>query len=538
MSCQTFAGHAVLFLPIVALVLFLGLAPHITAIQQSPPRTIYSGGLFVLSDVPTYYAKMRAGYDGNILYQNKFTTERPNPPVPIHLFYVWLGHLARIMSIGVMDMFFYARFFFGFVFLFTLYVFLNLFFQKRVAFLSFFFCCFASGLGWMFLDTTIPSQYLIDLFLPAFAPLARFSTIPHVLFSHTLFLVSIGGVLGYMRWKHTQALFLTAAAFFFANFVLPYHSILLYILMAIFLVLGAKRELFSQKDARAVLYALLPSLFSLLFMLGVVAYNPLWGVAQQESEIFFVSPAGILIGFGVLGISAAFGVFFVRKKLFQDTVLFFFFLFLIIPLVLSYIPIVPQYRRFLEVPLFVPITVFSALFFLLLYDFSRRRFPFIFHTALAVIVAVLFFALALPSSAVFYSRTNSSIMSELKDIVYIRTDVIDALQWLDKNVSSDAIILSHPIIGMVTPFFANRFTFVGHWSETVRFSEKIQMFESLYRAKLSSQEAREFFFRQKIQYIITSPLDKAYSNKLPTSYEAVLEKVYESGEVVIYKVVL
>ena len=74
------------FIAIALVVVLSNALPYGIAIQNTAPDFVYSGQLFLPSDIPTYYSKMQSGYEGSFFHTNRFTTETPNPAVPLHLF--------------------------------------------------------------------------------------------------------------------------------------------------------------------------------------------------------------------------------------------------------------------------------------------------------------------------------------------------------------------------------------------------------------------------------------------------------------------
>ena len=57
----------------------------------------YTGLLMNPEDSQTYFAKMLQGYDGRLLYTIPFTPE-PHDGAFVGVFYLWLGHLARLLG--------------------------------------------------------------------------------------------------------------------------------------------------------------------------------------------------------------------------------------------------------------------------------------------------------------------------------------------------------------------------------------------------------------------------------------------------------
>jgi hypothetical protein len=76
----------------------------------------FVGFLFNPYDAASYLAKMRQGYDGQILYTLAFT-EDPGPGALFFTYYLLLGHLARILSVSLIAIWHAARIFGAAIFL-------------------------------------------------------------------------------------------------------------------------------------------------------------------------------------------------------------------------------------------------------------------------------------------------------------------------------------------------------------------------------------------------------------------------------------
>jgi len=68
----------------------------------------FTGFLFNPYDAASYLAKMRQGYDGQILYSLAFT-EAPGPGALFFTYYLLLGHLARLLHLPLMAVWHMAR---------------------------------------------------------------------------------------------------------------------------------------------------------------------------------------------------------------------------------------------------------------------------------------------------------------------------------------------------------------------------------------------------------------------------------------------
>lgn len=95
-------------------------------------------------DYPTYLAKMRIGYNGGWQYVNRYTTE-PHQPSYIFLFYILLGHLARVFELDLHFVYHAARFILASIALQVLLAFIKEHYREKDYTLVFFLAVFLSG---------------------------------------------------------------------------------------------------------------------------------------------------------------------------------------------------------------------------------------------------------------------------------------------------------------------------------------------------------------------------------------------------------
>ena len=92
---------------VLALVLVSGL-PYLFAWAVTPPRAHFTGLVFNPLDGNSYIAKMRQGLEGSWLFHLPYTPE-PHRGVPVYLFYLALGHVARWTGLPLLAVYHTAR---------------------------------------------------------------------------------------------------------------------------------------------------------------------------------------------------------------------------------------------------------------------------------------------------------------------------------------------------------------------------------------------------------------------------------------------
>lgn len=531
-----------LFVTISCSAIFFNILPYGIAFTHTPDDFLYSGKLFLSADtdIPTYYAKMQTGFEGNILYTNLFTTEKPNPPVPLHLFYTTLGAFSRLIGSDVVSVFFIARVIAGFAFLFAVFIFCLRVAQTREHFVtSFLLATFGSGLGWFFSLTEIDRSDLLDIFIPAFMPLTRFFLAPHISIAGALFIVALYGVLRYQQSTRKRFLVLIASVLLIENLILPYYAIGLYGTIGVFIIAAARVRMLPFYQIKELCLAILASLPTFLIIAWVPLSNQLWNMTQAEAVFRSPSLIGLIIGFGLLVVFSIseIALRLKQKFLFRDLGSLLLTCWICAPFLFAFFTFLPQRVRLFETPLIVPFAIFSSAF---LFRAGKRLFsilvPLIRIPILVIcsIVVVIFFTL---SSFVTLQRFPSLLeLQKTASVLYLSPDMLRASEWIKKNsVAHDALLASAPV-GNMLPYLTSRYVYIGHWSETVRVFDKIRVMQDFYNGTLAESKVKELFLINRIRFVMDTPHERAIGTHGFVRYASYLSKEFEQGNVSVYRV--
>ena len=88
----------------IAFFLLAGSVPIIAGLLLAPDGKTFTGVVYNPLDLNSYLADMRQGYQGHWLYVLPYTAQR-STPVPLFMFYIVLGHLARLTALSLPAMF-------------------------------------------------------------------------------------------------------------------------------------------------------------------------------------------------------------------------------------------------------------------------------------------------------------------------------------------------------------------------------------------------------------------------------------------------
>jgi hypothetical protein len=493
------------------LVCVLTFGPTILAATSGPPEYVFGGFLLNPIDGATYLAKMFQGWQGDW----KFTL--PYTPVPgqgayINLFYIFLGHLARVSRLPLLNVFHLARLVAVITLLFSLYNFLeNSLTDPKWRGPAFVFAALASGVGWL----AVPfGGVTSDLWVAEMYPFLSAYTTPHFALGLALLLwiitpesKAIAGLRPF-PWLYILAAFVL-------SLISPFGIVVaLVVLGSLF---AWEMWPFSPGKVRSALQSRAFWVFIaggpvLLYDLWVVRVNPVlagWNAQNITPSppvwdlVFSLSP------FLWLAIPGAIKTVKRRDRSGMTLVLW-----ACLGLLLVYLPFSLQ-RRFL-MGLFVPFVALAIIGLDWLTRGSKSRFK---------LYAVIVLGFTLPTNLVVL-LTGYHGMRTHDPLLYMTKAEVMAFQWIRTNTPEDALVLAAPQTGLWIPAQTGRRVVYGH------------PFESL-RADAAEREVKHFYETgdpailraYPIKYIFYGPRESDLTPEIPIQG---LEPVYSAGGVMIY----
>ncbi|GEM_PF-3132605 len=520
-------------------ILALNIFPYIFAFLFAPEGRIFSGQLFIYYDAPTYYAKMRAGFDGLVTYHNFFTTETPNPDIPVYLFYNLLGHVARIIQSDIPIIFFAARIIFGALLLGSIIWFLKTFIvNSSIRIISFLTILFASGFGWVLFCVYLVFPFPItrdmhifpDLLLPEFIPMARFAFHPHYLFAQSLFLtalISAYRILTSHQRRVCWALCLTSSLSLLA-LVLPFHLPVVYGIVFVMIAYVFIKEKSFQKILPAAI-GLAISLLPLAWMHSLLSRASLWNIIEQQNVIPPLPIFTLIIGWGFFGIGA--GVFIgkrIRQKKY-DLLFVTLVAWISIAIILMYFTSFPMRRRFIETGVYIPLAILSGTLFLEYIKNALNKYSLKKWIVISSIIVSSCASSVAAYAIVFSELTESPAYTK----VFYSQKTLDALYWISNHTKPESIILGSLQTGNIIPYYAKRTTYFGHIPETIDGAKKNSAVEKFYTGNMTKGEAYDFLKKNSIHYVVESEHEKEKIRGSVFPY-LFLKAVYSNGEATVY----
>ncbi len=483
---------------------------------------------------------MVQGWRGDWIFKLPYTAE-PGDGAYLNLFYLSLGHLARITNIPLLLVFHLARIISSIILFIALWRFIIEFrVPKEWQIPVFIVALFGSGMGWiLFPFGVLTSDFIVPETYPFFSSLVNV----HFPLGLALMLFLLLGL--HTESDHTSRSFFSdwwsGLCALLLAFVDPFGLlILISVLMGLlcFLVFRALvqrkkiRSLISKEKTEKKDSIFFKSIFFRLIWLIIlgmpliiydlwVTYTdpilagwnaqnitpspPIWDLILSLSPALFV---------GIVG-----WIWSVKNKRQVGWLLI---SWVFVAILLIYIPVNLQ-RRLMK-GLFVPVTLLMG-FGLNNLKFDNKNHQKLFF--FGIIISAFITNLLILSVAFFGIQTNA-------EELYLRKNEAQALLWIKENTPSEALVLASPQTGLYIPAYTGRRVIYGHPFETVNAVQEGSAVVNFFAGE-DDLESETFLQERQVDYVFYGPRE-AKLGVLPEVTQ--LQIVFDQEDVKIYQMVL
>ncbi len=532
----------------VALVVMLQV-PYMLGYVLAQPGTAYTGLLINVED-GSYLSAIGEGLGGAWLYHTPFTTE-PHAAAFLEVFYLALGHIARVFNLSATAMWHGARAGTAAILWLALFGFISLFlknaFQRWTAFL---FAVLGAGFDWAWFpweQADALSAAPLDWRMPEAHLFFGAMTYPHYAMNIVLIL-AVFVALGYALSDAIpeQRRWLLAVGAGIGNLVMGLVYPFLIFLTAgvagasyLYLTWRARKILWRHAGVLFIAFAIPLPLF--LYYQFVLMTNPVLQTWNAQAITLSPNPLHYILAYAPYLLLGALTLKQIRSS--THSPLAFLWIWVGVVAVLLYAPLNPQ-RRFvlgLNVPLAILATVglcdvalpwlartraFVAL--------SRR--PNYSVAGLQKIIVISLIALTSLAN-VYVWISSAALLGFVQPYPLFRPVAeLNAMDWLHANTARDAVILSAYWTGSFIPARAGNPVFVGQRYETIRFDDKRLATEKFFNAATDDAWRATFVREQGIAYVFwgRGERDLGAFDPAQASY---LAQVFANDAVRIYRVV-
>jgi hypothetical protein len=485
--------------------------PYILAATTGGKDFHFAGFLINPLDGNSYLAKMQEGWSGswtfNLLYSPQFSGG-----AYIFLFYLFLGHLARWLSISPILIFHIFRVLSTWFLLYELKLFFNQIFADKpeLSEKAFIWTVFGTGLGWVALLFGIQTS---DIWVAEAYPFLACYANPHFPLALALLLYVLRIA---ERGANTRNLFLILFCGLALGIILPFGVViggLIIFISSIWNWINQKKLVPWQLICFGV-----GGTPSLIYQYYVVKTNPELAIWNQQN----LTPAppiwNFIIAFLPAIIFTVIGIVTIFKKRvdknYKPIIIWF-----LVGIVLTFIPFSLQ-RRFM-LGLYIPIIALAVIGMrsILKSDIWFKRIT-VYSVAASVMTS--FFVITI---GLFGVISHSSML-------YLTQDKYDTLVWVKTNSAKDNVILANPITSMYIPGITGKRVVYGHPFESINADEQKNLVESFFSGKLSLTQEQIFLENNHVNYIIHEKDEKISTAEL---FNYGFIQVKKIGDIVIYQ---
>ena len=518
-----------LVLGIAAGVMILTVLPYARAVRMAGAGEYFCGFLWGVDEGNVYLAWLRQAAAGRWLLANQYTIAPQNPHF-FNVFLILLGRFSALTGLAPIVVFHLARFLGGMFLLCAFYLLVaEITASRRIRLAALLIAALSSGLGWI----VYLQAKMSDLPLGAWDGLrpmdvaygwqAQPEAVTFLsLLLNPLFVISMGLLCLVLRYglRAARAPGLRSAVvsgilLLILGNVHTYDALIVYLALFAWFVVVAVQGAITWRTAA--------SRYAVIAVLGLP--GPLWAYYTMRLDPAYsqkaatpthsATPWDYAIGYGLVFLLALVGAVVIirlrrtaaRKagEKFSRKLLF--------PIVwaalgfgLLYLPV--SFQRKLIEGLHLPLCLLAAV---ALVELHRRLAG---RVSFALILAV-FLLLTVPSNLLFLADcfdhlavNNVDLLRYLMPPTYLSHAEKTALSWLEANAPDGAIVLSSSLTGSHIPAHTPCRVVAGHWAETLRFREMLQLVGHFYWPGREPSVRRQILRRIGADFVYYGPQEQ------------------------------
>jgi len=516
---------ALVFAAIVALV---SLLPYLLAYIWTPAGHHFAGFFFIADDATTYLAKMRQGADGAWLWNDPYTSE-PHGGVFLFSFYILFGHLAALLHLPLIAAYHVARISGAVALIIAADQLCRRVLPPDLRRLGLVLVILGSGAGFLAQASGNPSVFgsqleALDLHLPEISGWYSILAIPHFAWATALIIAALLGLLRIAEAPAWRPLALTSAALIALTAIHPQMIPVLGVIWVAYQgVLNAWGARPSMRSVAAQAVPFLATIPLLGYNAWILFRDPTIAEWARQWRHQAPGPVSLALSLGLPLLAAILGMVIAWRR--RDRGLALLSVWPPLVIALLYLPNIANIQRRLLDALYVPIGVLAAVGIRTLTSRLRRARG-------RRIEAMLVMACCLSSALVLAIalRFASGAFTE----AYIGGDAWQAMQWLSAHHQQSDRTLSSPGAGQLLPAWAGVQVYVGHYSETLDYFQKIRNVGAVLKPGQPESTVRSFLHDNGITLLYWGP-DEALTGYQPNE-QPFLRPVHQDGTVTIYRV--
>lgn len=423
------------------------ISPYVIAALAGRDHFVFGGFLLNPVDGNSYLAKMMLGAQGEWEFRLPYTSSA-EPSAYLFLFYIFLGHISRILHVQPIIIFHTTRVLGAIFLLFSLKLFYTQIFRKnnKQAELAFILSALGSGLGWC---AAIFGGFTTDMWVAEAYPFLSMYINPHFPIGLGLVLLFFSKLMdsSTINIKDWWMVFVGLAT----SIIMPFQMVIVGIVGGIFSVVEWVK--FHNKQLlKLILFFSLGGPY-LLYQYWASKVDPYLSAWDRQN----ITPSPAIWDFAVsflpLIIFSIAGTVSYFKIHTNDDRRLFLIIWLIVGIALTYAPFSLQRR--LMTGYFIPVVGLAVAAIYQIRLVKLRKSVIIFMIVLVPLTNGL-----IVSTGVLGAKSNARAL-------YLSKDEVMALDWIGAQTQPTDIVLSSPEMGLFIPAYTGRRVVYGHPFETM-----------------------------------------------------------------------
>lgn len=513
----------------------------------APPDRYYWGNDDFPLDQQGNLSYVRSGYNGHWQVFVKLTSTLPDQKSFLKIEYLIMGHLARVLQLDPLHVFYLARFGISVVYIWLIYFLAGKIFEQRYARnIGFILSIFAASIS-------IPSKENVFAYIavPDVLVFQRLTTSAHhYMLGGISTLISLYFLAKVLDQPSNKVAFLCSVIFgFIMSMTYAPNTVIVFTSIPMVLLIKFLYEFICYRKVNAW-RTWIPILFSyvLVVMLPLI-YLPLMRLTQWKgtaisSNLENINPFSVTILQYVLGLGASyilawFAVPRIVRR--QHTLLLFFVSWLIIHPIGEYfisdIIGINRIRYFLS-PYFVVFGLVATEGVLSIGNvFARVSKRLKMLSMIVVVITAIFLSYYSYVQSVIKLRTCYCVI-QFFDYGYPKKELMQAIWWLRDNTTEDDVVLSDTFAGNIIPAFAGNRVYTSWWYRLTGSSHFVYIMDFarwFYMKRFTPADVRWFVDEYGIDYVLQGEYERGFGDGSDLEYSD-LEPVARFGQTVIYKV--
>ncbi len=528
-------------------ILLLTALPYVYAALSVPPEKHFMGFILNTSDHAQYSWWYR-GFQDALLIPNRQTPE-PNPPVFFNLLWFVLARFGKFTGLDYRWVYQIFRFAAGAMLMPIVYWWCAQAFERitrrKTAFLV---LALGAGLGWVqiVLKYTLRRgelRYPLGVYLAEGNFFLNLMAYPHFAEAAAFILLTLGLLWKGEETENLRYAWAAALSAFLLGWQHTYDLILVWGIPGLYaLARWAQTRRFPWYWFKALLIVGLISFPPALYSVLLTTLNPIWKevLAQFDNAgVFTPNPLRMFIPMGIplfLGLAGALTTLRAaarpqkaaapHKSRLRTFLLAWFFG----GWALTYVP--TDFQIHMINSWQVPVVLLGVEFwFEKVHPRLAQRWQALASPALAA--AVLLAAVVPTNGYIFLWRFLD--LHRYNYPYFLHQAEYDAMQWLDENAPSDAIVLSSYEPGRYIPAISGRTAFLSHWAQTVDFYTKRDFVAAFFQADTPDAQRRQVITQFGVDYVLYGPAERALGTYDPAQ-SPWLHMAFEEDGVRVYAV--